>query len=58
MADLNLTQAEADTLIALEKYKVDSRLWRYPYMGGRVNIPPCFTGQRRGVLPWTCIEAA
>lgn len=39
MADLNLTQAEADTLIALEKYKVDSRLWRYPYMGGRVNIP-------------------
>ena len=39
MADVNLTQAEADGLTALGKYKTDSTEWLYPYMGGRTNIP-------------------
>ena len=39
MADVNLTQAESDALIALGKCKADSTEWRYPYIGGRTNIP-------------------
>ena len=39
MADVNLTQGEADALTVLGKYKVDSTEWRYPYLGGRTNIP-------------------
>ena len=39
MADVNLAQAEADKLLALEKFRSDSRLWAYPYLGGRSNIP-------------------
>ena len=38
-SNTDLNQADADGLIALEKYKIDSREWRYPYTGGRTNIP-------------------
>jgi len=39
MADLNLTQAEADALIALAKHRVDRTEWDYPDLGGEVSIP-------------------
>ena len=39
MANVNLTQVEAEALIALEKRRVDGREWLYPYMGGKVIIP-------------------
>ena len=39
MADLNLTQAEADALIALAKHRVDTTEWDYPDLGGAVSIP-------------------
>lgn len=39
MANVNLTQAEAEELIALEKYRVDAKEWLYPHMGGKVIIP-------------------
>ena len=39
MPDVNLTQAEADALILAEKYKMDSKVWHYPYLGGKANIP-------------------
>ena len=39
MANVNLTQAEANDLIALEKHRVDRREWFYPHMGGKVTIP-------------------
>jgi hypothetical protein len=39
MADLNLTQAEADALIALSKHRVDNIAWDYPGLGGAITIP-------------------
>lgn len=39
MADLNLTQAEADALIAMVKHRADERMWEYPDLGGGVSIP-------------------
>ena len=39
MADYDLTQPEADALIALGKHRVDDRVWDYPGLGGGVSIP-------------------
>lgn len=39
MANVNLTQVEAEALIALEKRRVDATEWLYPHMGGKVMIP-------------------
>jgi hypothetical protein len=39
MADIDLTQAEADNLIAMEKQRVDDEDWFFPPPGDRVAIP-------------------
>jgi len=39
MADINLTQAEANALIAIEKHRVDNTRWDYPGLGGSISIP-------------------
>ena len=39
MADVDLTQAEADELIALEKRQTPGGPWSYPTLGARLNIP-------------------
>lgn len=39
MADINLTQAEADALITMEKIRVDDTRWNYPGLGGSLSIP-------------------
>ena len=39
MANYDLTQADANTLIALEKRRVDDNVWDYPGLGGGVSIP-------------------
>jgi hypothetical protein len=39
LADLELTQTEADALIELEKRRVDDMEWKYPGLGGGVSIP-------------------
>jgi len=39
MADIKLTQAEADALIAMEKIRQDDDLWDYPALGGSISIP-------------------
>ena len=39
MAELNLTQAEAEALIALAKYRADGTAWDYPDLGGAISIP-------------------
>lgn len=39
MADLNLTQAEADSLIAMAKHRVDNVEWEYPDLGGGISVP-------------------
>lgn len=41
MADLILTQAEADELVALEKRQMDGGPWWYPQPGSGLNIPLC-----------------
>lgn len=39
MAEINLTQAEADALIAMAKHRVDNAEWDYPYLGGGISVP-------------------
>ncbi len=39
MADINLTQSEADALIALEKQRVDNKEWQFAAPGERLAIP-------------------
>ncbi len=39
MADINLTQDEADKLMAMEKRSVDEKEWLFPSPGDRVAIP-------------------
>ena len=39
MTDINLSQSEADALIAMEKYRVNEIQWDYPSLGGTVSIP-------------------
>ena len=39
MADINLTQNEADKLMAMEKRAVDEKEWLFPAPGDRVAIP-------------------
>jgi hypothetical protein len=39
LTDLNLTQADADALIAMEKHRVDDTVFDYPDLGGALRIP-------------------
>jgi hypothetical protein len=39
MADINISQADADALIAMEKQRVDDKQWLFPEPGGRLAIP-------------------
>ena len=46
MAELHLTQAEADALMAMAKHRVNDDEWDYPGLGGHVSIP-LFSPDRR-----------
>ena len=50
MADANLTQAEADALIAMEKRRSDDTEWSYPDLGGYVTIPLVSIDRRESFL--------
>ena|ERR1035437_9214056 len=39
MAEINLTQLEADALIAVEKHRADDTLRQYPAPGGLITVP-------------------
>jgi hypothetical protein len=39
MPEVNLTQAEADTLIAMEKHRADEQDYDYPGLGGSISVP-------------------
>lgn len=39
MADINITQAEADAPIALEKTRVDDKEWSFPNPGEQLVVP-------------------
>ena len=50
MADANLTQAEADALLAMEKRRSDDTEWSYPDLGGHVTIPLVSIDRRESFL--------
>ena len=51
MADTtNLTQTEADALIAMEKRRNDDTEWSYPDFGGHVTIPLVSIDRRESFL--------
>jgi hypothetical protein len=50
MAEINLTQAEADALIAMAKHRVDESEWDYPDLGGAVSIPLVSSNRREQFL--------
>jgi hypothetical protein len=39
LADINLTQSDADVLLAMEKHKVEDTPYEYPSLGGGLRIP-------------------
>ena len=39
MAEINLSQDEAEALMAMEKCAVDEKDWLFPVPGGRIAIP-------------------
>ncbi len=39
MTEIDLTQAEADSLFAMEKVSADAREWDMPDLGGSVSVP-------------------
>jgi hypothetical protein len=50
MVDINLTQAEADALITMEKFRVDDTRWDYPGSGGSLSIPLLSRDKRENFL--------
>lgn len=50
MPDINLSQSEADALIAMEKVKVDNQNWDYPDLGGRISIPLVSKNKRESFI--------
>ena len=39
MAEIHLTQAEADVLMAVPKVRIDDIVWNYPLFGGTISVP-------------------
>jgi hypothetical protein len=50
MPEINLTQAEADLLIEMEKYRVDDNMWKYPSLGGSITMPLVSEDKRENFL--------
>ena len=50
MAEINLTQTEADALLALVKHRVDTTAWDYPSPGEKVSIPLVSVDRRESFL--------
>jgi hypothetical protein len=50
MAEINLTQTEADTLIAMEKHRIDDNRWKYPDFRGSITIPLMSADKRENFL--------
>jgi hypothetical protein len=50
MAELDLTQAEANALIAMPKYRVDEQEWEFPGTGGAISVPLTSEDKREAFL--------
>src|SRR5690348_1413898 len=46
MAEIDITQAEADALIAIEKHCLEDKMWLFPQSGGRLSVE-LFSPDRR-----------
>jgi hypothetical protein len=50
MAEINLTQTEADALIAMGKYRVNDDRWDYPMSGGSISVPLISADRRENFI--------
>jgi hypothetical protein len=50
MAETTLTQAEADTLLAMEKHRVDDTRHQFPALGGSIEVPLISINKRENFL--------
>jgi hypothetical protein len=50
MSEITLTQAEADALIALEKYSATDQTFDYPGLGGSICVPYVSADKRENFL--------
>ena len=50
MADINLTQDEADKLMAMEKRAADEKEWLFPPPGERIAIPVTLLDKRENFI--------
>ena len=50
MADITLTQAEADALIEMRKVRTNDEPWRYPALGGAIIVPLTSADKRENFL--------
>jgi len=50
MADMNITQAEADALIDMPKIRASDEPWNYPSLGGAISIPLVSPDKRENFL--------
>jgi hypothetical protein len=50
MADMNITQAEADALIAMPKIRASDDTWHFPSLGGVISIPLISPDKRENFL--------
>jgi hypothetical protein len=48
--DINLTQAEANALIAMPKYRENEQVYKYPSLGGSVSVPLISADKRERFL--------
>ena len=45
-----ITQIEADALLAMDKYRIDDKIWNYPGLGGKEIIPLISADRREKFL--------
>ena len=50
MADVNITQAEADILMRMEKHRQDDKIWKYPGITEEITIPLISENQKEHFL--------
>jgi hypothetical protein len=50
MAEIDLTQAEADALIAMEKHRTDDKEWEFPNPGDRLVLPLTSSDKRENFM--------
>ena len=50
MVELNVTQAEADALIAMPKVRANEGVWNFPGPGGSVSVPLLSENKRENFL--------